>query len=437
MIFLKKLIVAPLAAIAFMGFFASTAHAFEAFPLAEEWQPPISLPGNSDIQLDTDMDGHWVGMWCEAPTAGEKFAPVVARSVNNGQTWSAPSPVWTSGGTYPSYMITSLAAGDNGVWLATLHRPVNSFDRSPVVIKSADGGLTWSAPQDLSQFVPTSGPLTTSDYGGQRLPLQVGYCGNSCWMALIAGPTGVVVVRSTNNGATWAVQTTKPSSTRFVSKAKSTECLLMAATSEIRTEPQLSHFTSIAFEFSHDNGATFGPPLNYVNQGYVTAAATTDGAGKWIVAVSSNPEERISLLLSVDGGTTFSLMASTPVGFRNADTLAFSKGGDLVVFARELRGEFDSYPQTYYGYTTRTSDLGQTWTPWKRIYSTERFGNTDRYVGGPVDVEVDTKNNFVAAGRSGEKNFWDIRPEEQPRMMQVFRFQGTQPAVAAGWELYE
>jgi hypothetical protein len=74
------------------------------------WTDPVALntnaatdSGNDDNpQVATDGNGHWVAVW-ESPddlggTIGTDYDILVARSDDNGATWSAPAPLNTSAG---------------------------------------------------------------------------------------------------------------------------------------------------------------------------------------------------------------------------------------------------------------------------------------------------------------------------------------------------
>lgn len=124
-----------------------------------------TLPNTSDLVL-TDMDSSG----SEAIVVGHKTTggAYIARSTN-GTTWTEIPPPIISGSTM--YQITSCVYAQ-GVWLACGGRTgVNPFS---CIIRSTDGGLTWSTVQHL-----LSGPALPNNLmiavGGAKTPVTQGY----------------------------------------------------------------------------------------------------------------------------------------------------------------------------------------------------------------------------------------------------------------------
>ena len=126
------------------------------------WTDPVALnnDAHSDTYIDhlpcvaTDRAGSWVSVWSRA-IAGQGVAELlVARSDNNGRTWSDPSPFIT----YPGSDISNdnsprMMSDGAGYWVAVW----NSFDyggmtgdHEALVSESHDNGYTWSDPLRLN-----------------------------------------------------------------------------------------------------------------------------------------------------------------------------------------------------------------------------------------------------------------------------------------------
>jgi hypothetical protein len=189
------------------------------------WTPPVPLNTNAgtdtgtDIfpQVTTDGQGNWVAVWSSDGIAGggigTDFDLLVARSTDNGATWTDPVPLNTNasgdtGGDFEPQVTTD----GQGNWVAVWDSEESAIaggigtDDDILVARSVDNGATWTDPV----------PLNTNaggDTGGDFEP-SVTTDGQGNWVAVwdsqepaIAGGIGtdfdILVARSTDNGATW------------------------------------------------------------------------------------------------------------------------------------------------------------------------------------------------------------------------------------------
>lgn len=192
------------------------------------WTPPA--PVNTDASSDpggmttisdpcaydhtpmvvSDGKGRWMVSWIryDARSGSWVTSAMVAASVNNGSTWSAPKALQTmSTGEMYSQEPPTLATNRQGVWIATWCKRNNSssdFDLYYAV--STDDGATWSAAAMLN----TNG---TSDSGNDIFPwvatdAQGRWVAVWVYTALGVGGRGadadIMFATSTNNGQTWS-----------------------------------------------------------------------------------------------------------------------------------------------------------------------------------------------------------------------------------------
>jgi hypothetical protein len=192
------------------------------------WTAPVPLNTNAAFdsgtdlrpQVATDKAGHWVAVWnsdddLEGATSSNRKI-LVARSTDNGATWTAPAPLSTDPAIdsgVPGF--AQLATDSAGNWLAVWHFYSSSgvftgSDPDILVTRSIDNGATWTTPAPLNRGAATDTaddlqPRLTIDDAGHWVVVWYSsedHCEDSLGRpAQCAAIT--MVARSTDHGVTW------------------------------------------------------------------------------------------------------------------------------------------------------------------------------------------------------------------------------------------
>lgn len=253
------------------------------------WTAPAPLNTNaaSDVgqedfpQVETDGAGTWLAVWNSTDslggTIGTDYDILIARSVDDGATWSAPEPLNTNAATDSGHDTRAQVTTDGaGTWVAVWDSQDSlggtiGTDRDILVARSMDDGATWSVPAALDTNAATD--------SGDDLRPQVATDGAGTWVAVwdsidtlggtIGADSDVLFVRSTDDAATWT------------------------AAAPLNTNA------------AADSGGDFGP--------YISNA----GAGAWLAVWSSSDDlggtigidSDILVARSADGGATWTVPA--------------------------------------------------------------------------------------------------------------------------------
>jgi hypothetical protein len=185
------------------------------YPAVLNYSPPTETGADRYVQVTTDGLGHWLAVWDSTePNVGSGIGTdydiLVARSTDNGATWTQPVALNTnatadSGLDYDPQVTTD----GGGNWLAVWYSQDDlsgtiGTDMDILVARSTDNGATWTAPAVLNSNAYSDDPVSAND----RHP-QVTTDGLGHWVAVwasintIAPFWDVLVSRSTDNGATW------------------------------------------------------------------------------------------------------------------------------------------------------------------------------------------------------------------------------------------
>jgi len=341
------------------------------------WSAPQALNTNADtdlgadveVDIETDGAGNWVVVWWSREAdigpgqgIGTDEDILVARSTDNGASWSTPEALNTNARTD---VCCSPGGGDSGQALATdragnwvtvwhsLEARIGGgigTDRDILVARSTDNGASWTDPEAMNTNAGT-------DSGNDENP-GIATDGAGTWITLwhsreaaIGGGIGtdqdILFAQTTNNGVSWSApqalntnagtddsddwypQITTDASGNWVAVWYSREADIGGENIGTDMDILVAHST--------DNGATWSAP-----QALNTNAATdvlhdrephitTDGVGNWVVVwnlqevVLPGPDRDVMVSRSTDNGASWSAPQALNT---NADT----DTGDDVVF---------------------------------------------------------------------------------------------------------
>ncbi|MBM3289201.1 MAG: exo-alpha-sialidase, partial [Candidatus Hydrogenedentes bacterium] len=186
---------------------------------------PLNNDAFGDAKQDTspvvatDKNGMWLAVWngtggTTIPAIGVDGDLLIARSEDNGATWTDPAPFNTNAetdGPYDYDTSADLATDENGNWIAVWFSRHNfggvGDDLDILTARSSDNGMTWSDPARLNNNA-------WGDSGNDRFPrIATDTQGNwvtvwesNDWLGGEKAPFDwdIMVSRSSENGALWS-----------------------------------------------------------------------------------------------------------------------------------------------------------------------------------------------------------------------------------------
>ncbi len=144
--------------------------------------------------------GHWLAVWESTNplggSIGSDYDVLFSRSTDDGRTWSEPAPVNPDAAIDSDRdLFPEVRRDAAGGWVVAWIDEVG-IERHGVLVRSADDGVTWSAPpQDIAPATPLAPLRLASDEAGN-------------WLALLADDatqlTELYATRSTDDGSRWS-----------------------------------------------------------------------------------------------------------------------------------------------------------------------------------------------------------------------------------------
>lgn len=208
---------AAIVVIAVVGGFAQPRVATAGMPVEFARPGPLNTNASTDRGIDqfpivhTDRVGRWITLWGSTDslndTIGDDWDILIARSDDDGQTWTAPASLHASARTDAGRdQFPQIATDGAETWVAawvsqdSLQQTVGQDD-DILVSTSTDAGVSWSRPQPLNTDAQTDRRIDrsvsiTTDARGQWVAVWHGYLD-------VNGDYDVFVARSTDAGRSW------------------------------------------------------------------------------------------------------------------------------------------------------------------------------------------------------------------------------------------
>ncbi|MCJ7510413.1 MAG: glycoside hydrolase [Dehalococcoidia bacterium] len=319
------------------------------------WTAPAALNTNAATdsgddwypQVTTDGAGNWVAVWASRDdlggTIGTDLDILVARSTDNGGTWTAPVALNTNAATDsredgPSQVTTDGAGNWVAVWRSDIVRPLGARSEGDIMVaRSTDDGATWTAPEFLntdaaSDVESDTDPQVATDGAGHWVAVWTSAYDSELFPPHYPSDSDILVARSTDNGTTWtAPELVNTNSPMEVELHGSPQVATDGAGHWVAVwhfghfyPPDTWEETDILVARSTNNGATWTAPAA-LNTNAATDSGddwepqvTTDGAGKWVAVWDSlenlggaiGTDTDILVAQSTDNGVTWTAPAA-------------------------------------------------------------------------------------------------------------------------------
>ncbi len=401
-------------------------------------------------QVTTDGAGNWLAVWDSTwwnvgGGIGTDRDILVARSIDNGATWTAPAALNTNAASDSGHDSEPQVATDGGGnWLAVWYSDEPNLgsgletDYDILVSRSTDNGASWTAPAALNTNAATDSrgdhhPQVTTDGGGNWVAIWTSTENlfDPNLEAFIGTDGDILVARSTDNGATWtapaALNTnaaTDSGGDSFAQVATDGGGNWLAVWRSVENlfDPNLEAFIGTDYDIlvarSTDNGATWTAPAALNTNAATDSEAdiepdiTSDGAGHWVAVWGSwedlgdiGTDSDILVARSTDNGTTWTdpaalnTNASSDSGIDSLAEVTTDRAGKWVT----VWNSFDDLGGTIGTdrdiLVSRSTDNGANWT-WPAALNTN--ATTDSGLDELPRLGTDGAGHWVAVWES-----WD------------------------------
>lgn len=262
----------------------------------ETWAAPtpIGVTPARDVVIATDRSGGWVVCWTR--TDADEIR--VSRSTDDGNSWS-PETVLHAGGTTT---FSSLVWDGAGRYVLVFSELIGGVD-TDVRVKTSSDGVAWTAAVNIDPFMDT-------DFFFDFHP-SVAAAGDGRVIATwTSGSLGAVQSATSNDGGlTWSAPTfvLGLAATGAGVAARGDRCVVVCGGSFLA--PFLVGFTSDDFGVTWQPQVTVDPAAS-TQISHVRVA--TDGAGNWLATWAATPpgagvDLDVLLSRSADAGKTWTL----------------------------------------------------------------------------------------------------------------------------------
>ncbi len=297
---------------------------------------PISCTATTDSTLDrnarvaADRDGHAVVVWRRAFGAGLNGDAIVSYSHDYGETWSAESAMDPFPGLDHVRLDSPLIETDGqGRWMmawAAEYEPAGSWGKDGELFYaiSDDAGVNWSAARPLNADAMTD---DRTDYWPALAAVQDG-----TWCATWGKNDDIHVACSTDSGQSWSapiVVSSDLTGRQFGPRGPSD----IAGDGNGRWMVVWACGDAVCSSMSLDNGETWSQQqvLHYDDDTNVGPIVAADESGNWMVSwhvrvASWGGQNRIAFKLSRNDGASW-----TPARLLTRHTYGVNQNLDIVI----------------------------------------------------------------------------------------------------------
>lgn len=265
--------------------------------------------------LATDGNGNWVAVWYVSDTG----ILTVARSTDNGETWTDPAALSPLNGTDEAPQI---ATDGEGNWVVVWRSSNNlggtiGNDLDILYARSTDNGETWSPAASLNP----DAALDSEDHRGANIEYAGGV-----WIASWLEETDLYITRSTDAGSTWGAPEfigtaflelfPDPAAARLAGDGSGNWIVVWTKGTQFGG---LGNDLDVQVSRSADGGVTWSSPIALNNDAASDngddqfPSITTDGAGNWLcvwrgtkwLGGPTGTDAEVIVARSVDNGATW------------------------------------------------------------------------------------------------------------------------------------